>query len=65
YLNYYEEKLKGSNFFRTSRTDIINLDYISMINKVVQGVYTIEMQNGMQIDLSRRKAQQLRQIVDF
>lgn len=65
YLNYYEEKLKSSNFFRTSRTDIINLNHISMINKVFQGTYTIVMQNGMQIDLSRRKAQQLKTIVDF
>ncbi len=65
YLNYYEDKLKGSNFFRTSRTDIINLNHISMINKELQNTYTVIMQNGMRIDLSRRKAQQLKMIVDF
>jgi two-component system response regulator AlgR len=65
YLNYYEEKLKAGNFFRTSRTDIINLDHIAIIHKEFQGTYAIEMQNGMQIDMSRRKAQQLRKIVDF
>jgi DNA-binding LytR/AlgR family response regulator len=65
YLNYYEEKLMGSHFFRTSRTDIINLNNIAMINKEFQGTYTIEMKNGMQIDLSRRKAQELKKIVDF
>lgn len=65
YLNYYEEKLLGSHFFRTSRTDIINLNHIAMINKEFQGTYIIEMKNGMQIDLSRRKAQELKKIVDF
>jgi DNA-binding LytR/AlgR family response regulator len=65
YLNYYEEKLNGGNFFRTSRTDIINLSHISMIHKEYQGSYSIKMRNGMQIDLSRRKAQQLKKVFDF
>jgi two-component system, LytTR family, response regulator len=65
YLNYYEEKLKGGSFFRTSRTDIINLNHIAVIHKEFQGTYAIEMKNGMQIDMSRRKAQQLKKIIDF
>ena len=65
YLNYYEEKLQDGTFFRTSRTDIINLNHISTIHKEYQGLYTIELLNGMHIDLSRRKAQQLKKIVDF
>jgi two-component system, LytTR family, response regulator len=65
YLNYYEEKLPEERFFRTSRTDIINLNQLSMIHRVCEGVYTIELENGMQIDLSRRKAQQLRKMIDF
>ena len=65
YLNYYEDKLKGNNFFRTSRTDIINLNHIATIHKVFQGTYTIELRSGMQIDLSRRNAQQLKKIIDF
>ncbi len=65
YLNYYEEKLKGGKFFRTSRTDMINLNHIATINKEFQGMYTIVMQNGMQIDVSRRKVKELKKIVDF
>jgi DNA-binding LytR/AlgR family response regulator len=65
YLTYYEDKLKGSRFFRTSRTDIVNLGHITMIHKVSQGTYTIEMRNGQQIDLSRRNAQQLKKVIDF
>jgi DNA-binding LytR/AlgR family response regulator len=65
YLTYYEEKLNGRLFFRTSRTDIINLNHIAMIQKVFQGTYIIEMKNSMRIDLSRRKARELREIMDF
>jgi two-component system LytT family response regulator len=64
YLNHYEEKLQGGNFFRTSRTDIINLDRIALIHKEF-GSYTIQMQNGMKIDVSRRKALELKKIMDF
>ncbi|MFC1476392.1 LytR/AlgR family response regulator transcription factor [Fibrobacterota bacterium] len=65
YLNYYEEKLDGRGFFRTSRTDIVNLEAISVIQSLFQGMYTIELKNGMCVDLSRRKAQILKKIVDF
>jgi len=65
YLNYYEEKLKNYNFFRASRTDIINLKTISTICKIYEGMYVIELKNGVRIDLSRRKAQDLRKIIDF
>ncbi len=65
YLNYYEEKLEGLGFFRTSRTDIINLEAISMLHSLNQGEYTVELKNGMSVDLSRRKAQILKKIVEF
>lgn len=65
FLNYYEEKLSGGRFFRTSRTDIINLNRISMIHKPLPGMYTVELKNGMRIELSRRKAQALKTIIDF
>jgi two-component system, LytTR family, response regulator len=65
YLTYFEEKLKGGNFFRTGRTDMVNLHHIVMIEKEFQGTYTVVMQNGMKIDVSRRKAQQLKKIMDF
>ncbi|MBD3243984.1 MAG: response regulator [Chitinivibrionales bacterium] len=65
YLNHYEEKLRGGRFFRASRTDLINLDHIAAIRRIVQGMYCIELKNGMQVDLSRRKAQLLRKLIDF
>lgn len=65
FLNYYEEKLESEGFFRTSRNDIVNLKAISAIQTIVSGVYSVELKNGMTVDLSRRKAQSLRKIVDF
>ncbi len=65
YLNYYEERLNSSVFFRTSRNDIINLNYVAFINKELQNVFTIRMKNGMTIELSRRRAQELRKLIDF
>jgi two-component system LytT family response regulator len=65
FLSYYEERLKGSRLFRVSRTDIINLHHMATIHKTAQGLYSIELRNGMQVDLSRRKAQELRKFVDF
>lgn len=64
YLNYYEEKLKDCGFFRTSRTDMVNIEAISVIQNLHQGIYTIELKNGTTVDLSRRKAQILKKIVD-
>jgi two-component system, LytTR family, response regulator len=65
YLSYYEERLDTKVFFRTSRNDIINLNYIAFINKELQNNFTIAMKNGMQIELSRRRAQELRKFIDF
>jgi two-component system, LytTR family, response regulator len=65
FLNHYEEKLQGARFFRASRTDIINLQYLASIRKLLPGMYTIELTNGMQVELSRRRAQALREVIDF
>ncbi len=65
YLNYFEEKLVGGRFYRTSRTDIINLDHVTEIRKAFQGMYSVVLKNGMQVDMSRRRAQSLRRIIDF
>jgi two-component system LytT family response regulator len=65
YLSYYEERLDSNVFFRTSRNDIINLNYITIIHKELQNFFTIGLKNGMNIELSRRRAQELRKLIDF
>ena len=64
YLNYYENKL-NDRFFRTSRNDIIHLDKIRTIHPMFNGTYLIELSNGLKINLSRRRARDLRTIMDF
>jgi two-component system LytT family response regulator len=65
YLSYYEDRLDSKVFFRTSRNDIINLNYVAFINKELQNSFIIAMKNGMHIELSRRRAQELRKLIDF
>lgn len=65
YLNHYEDILSEKGFFRASRTELIKLDAITAIQNHTQGMYTVELSNGKSVDLSRRKAQALRKIVQF
>lgn len=64
YVSYYEERLQHDGFFRTSRNDLINLQAIRTIHKCSTGC-SVELSNGMNVSLSRRKAQSLRKMVDF
>ena len=65
YLNYYEKKLSLSGFFRTNRSTLINLSYISSIHPMFHGKYLIELKDNTTVDLSRRKAKELKKIIDF
>ncbi len=64
-LNHYEEKLKESEFFRTSRASLINLNFVSTIHKAFKGSFTVELRDGSTVELSRRKAQLLKKQLDF
>lgn len=65
YLNYYEQKLTGGSFFRTSRNDMVNVHHITLIRKELPGMYVIVLRDGSQVEVSRRRAQVLRTIVEF
>ena len=65
YLNHYEDRLAGRRFFRTNRNDLVNLDCIAAIRRIAPGLHALEMRGGATIDLSRRKAQELRKIIEF
>lgn len=64
-LNYYEEKFRNLDFFRSNRANLINLEFVSAIHKAFKGNYFVEMSDGSKVDLSRRKAMSLKKIVDF
>ncbi len=65
FLNYYEEKLGPTGFFRASRSNLINIEYIDSIHKMFKGTYLIELKDKTRVDLSRRKAADLKKLIDF
>jgi two-component system LytT family response regulator len=56
-LKYMEEMLEGHGFMRTHKTHLINTDYISKVN----GDHTVAtMIDGSQVEVSRRKKDEIR-----
>ncbi|MBU2514964.1 LytTR family DNA-binding domain-containing protein [bacterium] len=64
-LNYFEQKLESAGFFRSSRAALINLNFITTISKGFKGGFFIELKDGSKAELSRRKAQVLKKLLDF
>jgi len=64
-LNYYEEKFSDNHFFRSNRANLVNLQFITTIHKAFKGAYLIELIDGSQVELSRRKALILKKTLDF
>jgi two-component system LytT family response regulator len=61
-LNYLEEKLPDTHFFRASRQHIINLDHIVNIHPYHNSTLQAELQNGIRIDISQRQSARFREI---
>ena len=64
-LTHYEERLKDQGFFRSSRANLVNLDFIEKIHPMFQGSYLIELKDKSRVELSRRKAQILKKMIEF
>ncbi len=64
-LNHYEEKLKTQNFFRSNRANLVNLEYMTTVHKGFNGTCLIELKDSSRIELSRRKAQILKKMLDL
>ncbi|MCE2995403.1 MAG: LytR/AlgR family response regulator transcription factor [Cyclobacteriaceae bacterium] len=55
-LNYLEEKLPDEHFFRTSRQEMINVNFIKNIVPYFSNTLQVEMETGIKIDLSQRQS---------
>lgn len=55
-LNQIEEKLPPQAFFRVNRQQIVNTNYISNVVPWFNGKLKLEMQNGDEIEVSRRQS---------
>ena len=54
-MGIFENVFEHESFFRVHRSFIINLHYVNQVNIIKHTTGTIEMTNGKQIILSRRK----------
>jgi two-component system LytT family response regulator len=62
-LNYLEEKLPETHFFRTGRQHIININFIKNIHPFPNNTLRVEMQNGATIEISQRQSVKFKELM--
>jgi two-component system LytT family response regulator len=64
-LNYFEEMLSSSRFYRVSRGTIVNLDFVKVLHPMFKGSYSLELKNGTKVIVSRRRMGRLKELLGF
>lgn len=64
-LNQVEERLPSRFFFRANRQFIVNLRCIVAIEEAIHDGYDITMNNGYKIEVSRRQASDLKELLSL
>ena len=64
-LNYMEQRLDPKVFFRASRQHIINLKQVKRIEPWFSGSLKLYLQNGEEVEVSRRQAQRFKELLSF
>jgi two-component system LytT family response regulator len=59
-MSYVEERLDSQLFFRANRQQIVNLNYIASIEPWIGDGLMIKMQDGREVDVSRRQTRELK-----
>lgn len=62
-MNYYEQVLDSSKFFRTHRSYIINLQELTKIEPLEKNTYIAILKNGKKVPLSRTGYTRLKEIL--
>jgi two-component system, LytTR family, response regulator len=62
-LNYMEERLPESHFFRASRQHIININFVQEIEPWHNNTLRVTITNGMQIDISQRQSVRFKEVM--
>lgn len=60
-LNQLEQRVADGRFFRVSRRHIVNMDFIDSIGQADTGGLTLTLQNGVSLQMSRRRAMAFKQ----
>jgi two-component system LytT family response regulator len=64
-LNSIEERLPKKHFFRVNRQYVVNLHAIVSIEESINDGYEITMNDGKTLEVSRRNAVELKDILSF
>ncbi len=59
-LSAMEERLEAKHFFRANRKQVINLAWVEGIEPWFSGGLLVKLKGGLQVELSRRQAQEFR-----
>lgn len=62
-LTYYDEILSSYGFYRISRTDLVNINSIHKVVTRQNSSYSVEMDNGETLNISRRRVNGLKEIL--
>ncbi len=64
-MAHIEESLPSSTFFRVNRQSIINLNYIELIEPSISEGYDIKLKGGILVEVSRRNAAKLKEMLSL
>jgi len=64
-LNNLDERLNNKTFFRASRKHIINLKWVETIENWFNGGLMVKLKGGEQVEISRRQAAKLRELMSL
>ncbi len=64
-LNQIEQKLPDSHFFRANRQQIINLNHIKSVVPWFNGKLKLTLQNGSEVEISRRQSADFKNKLSF
>jgi two-component system, LytTR family, response regulator len=64
-LNSLETRLNEKQFFRASRKHIINMSYIAGVETWFNGGLNVKMKDGREVEISRRQAVKLKEMMSL
>jgi two-component system LytT family response regulator len=64
-LNYLDERLNNKTFFRASRKHIINLQWVENIESWFNGGLLVKLRGGETVEISRRQAVKLKEMMSL
>lgn len=64
-LNNLDERLNGKTFFRASRKHIVNLKWVESIENWFNGGLMVKLRGGEQVEISRRQAAKLKDMMSL